>query len=104
MGAHFALHLDALQIVEELVGGFGGRAAAVPAGVRTVTHNTWLPRAGSSAVDSTGTSGSAIFPSDVVLPGMLYGAILRCPHPHARVVSVDTAAARKLPGPGWSVH
>jgi len=43
-------------------------------------------------------SGTAIYPSDVVLPGMLYGAILRCPHPHARVVRVDTAAAEKLPG------
>jgi hypothetical protein len=30
-------------------------------------------------------SGSAIFPSDIVVPGMLYAAILRCPHPHARV-------------------
>ena len=30
-------------------------------------------------------SGSAVYPSDVSLPNMLYGAILRCPHPHARV-------------------
>jgi CO/xanthine dehydrogenase Mo-binding subunit len=26
-------------------------------------------------------SGSAIYPSDISLPDMLYGAILRCPHP-----------------------
>jgi len=43
-------------------------------------------------------SGSAVSPSDVVLPGMLYGAILRCPHPHARVKRIDTATAEKLPG------
>ena len=43
-------------------------------------------------------SGTAVFPSDVVLPGMCYGAILRCPHPHARVKSVDTRAAEKMPG------
>jgi CO/xanthine dehydrogenase Mo-binding subunit len=43
-------------------------------------------------------SGTAVYPSDVVLPGMLYGAILRCPHPHARVVHVDNSAAEKLPG------
>ncbi len=43
-------------------------------------------------------SGSAIFPSDIVLPGMLHGAILRCPHPHARVRGVDSSAAEVLPG------
>ncbi len=43
-------------------------------------------------------SGSAIYPSDLSLPGMLYGAILRCPHPHARVKNVDTGAAEKMPG------
>jgi xanthine dehydrogenase YagR molybdenum-binding subunit len=43
-------------------------------------------------------SGSARYPSDLVLPGMLYGAILRCPHPHARVRKCDTDAAVALPG------
>ena len=43
-------------------------------------------------------SGTAVYPSDVVLPGMLYGAILRCPHPHARVKRVDTSAAKQMPG------
>jgi xanthine dehydrogenase YagR molybdenum-binding subunit len=43
-------------------------------------------------------SGTAVYPSDVLLPGMLYGAILRCPHPHARVQRVDTSRAEKMPG------
>jgi len=43
-------------------------------------------------------SGAATYPSDLLLPGMLYGAILRCPHPRAKVLSIDTAAAGKLPG------
>jgi len=43
-------------------------------------------------------SGSAVFPSDVSLPNMLYGAILRCPHPHARVKNVETGRAAKMPG------
>jgi CO/xanthine dehydrogenase Mo-binding subunit len=43
-------------------------------------------------------SGKALYPSDVLLPEMLYGAILRCPHPHARVQSVDIAKAREMPG------
>jgi CO/xanthine dehydrogenase Mo-binding subunit len=43
-------------------------------------------------------SGTAVYPSDLVLPRMLYGAILRCPHPHARVKSVDTGKAEKMRG------
>ena len=43
-------------------------------------------------------SGAAIYTSDVLLPGMLYGAILRCPHAHAMVKKVDTAKAEKMPG------
>ncbi len=43
-------------------------------------------------------SGTAAYPSDVILPKMLYAAILRCPHPHATVKKVDTSAAVKMPG------
>ncbi len=43
-------------------------------------------------------SGSAIYPSDILLPNMLYGAIVRCPHPHAQVQSIDTSGAEKLAG------
>ena len=43
-------------------------------------------------------SGSAIYPSDVSLPNMLYGAILRCPHPHARVKKIETGKAKSMPG------
>ncbi len=43
-------------------------------------------------------SGTAVYPSDILLPGMLYGAILTCPHPHARVRRVDTATAETMPG------
>jgi CO/xanthine dehydrogenase Mo-binding subunit len=43
-------------------------------------------------------SGAAIYPHDVSLPGMLHGAILRCPHAHARVLSIDTTEAERMPG------
>ncbi len=43
-------------------------------------------------------SGSAVYPQDVSLPDMLHGAILRCPHPHARVTKINTGAAEKMPG------
>jgi CO/xanthine dehydrogenase Mo-binding subunit len=43
-------------------------------------------------------SGTAVYPSDVVLPDMLYGAILRCPYAHARVKRIDPTAAERMPG------
>ncbi|HSR51239.1 MAG TPA: xanthine dehydrogenase family protein molybdopterin-binding subunit [Acidobacteriota bacterium] len=43
-------------------------------------------------------SGTAVFPSDVRLPGMLHGCILRCPHAHARVISIDTSRAEMMQG------
>jgi 4-hydroxybenzoyl-CoA reductase subunit alpha len=43
-------------------------------------------------------SGRAVFTDDIVLPGMLYGRVLRSPHPRARVVRIDAAKARALPG------
>jgi CO/xanthine dehydrogenase Mo-binding subunit len=43
-------------------------------------------------------SGAAIYTSDVLLPGMLYGAILRCPHAHAMVKKIDTTKAETMPG------
>jgi len=43
-------------------------------------------------------TGKAIYSADFVAPGVLHGAILRCPHAHARIRSIDTAAAAALPG------
>ena len=41
--------------------------------------------------------GRGTFVDDVQLPGMLHGAILRSPLAHARILSVDTAAAEAHP-------
>ena len=43
-------------------------------------------------------TGRAQFGADFHLPGMLTGRIKRSPHAHARIVSIDTSAAEKLPG------
>ncbi|HET9627944.1 MAG TPA: xanthine dehydrogenase family protein molybdopterin-binding subunit [Novosphingobium sp.] len=43
-------------------------------------------------------TGKAIYGPDFVAPGMLHGAILRSPHAHARIRSIDTSAAAALPG------
>ncbi|MEE2996156.1 MAG: xanthine dehydrogenase family protein molybdopterin-binding subunit, partial [Pseudomonadota bacterium] len=44
------------------------------------------------------TTGTAVFTVDVSFPGMLHAKVLRSPHAHARVVSVDASAARAMPG------
>ena len=43
-------------------------------------------------------TGKATFIDDVKLPGMLYAAVLRSPHAHARIKSVDVSEALKLTG------
>ena len=43
-------------------------------------------------------TGRAAFGADYALPGMLYGRILRSPHAHARILSIDTSKAEALPG------
>ncbi len=43
-------------------------------------------------------TGRAKYGSDAQLPGMAYGKVLRSPHAHARIVSIDTHAAESLPG------
>ena len=43
-------------------------------------------------------SGQSIYAADVKLPGLLWAKILRSPHPHARIVRVDTSKAEKVAG------
>ena len=43
-------------------------------------------------------SGAALYAGDVRLPGLLVGAALRSPVPHARITALDVSAAREVPG------
>ncbi len=43
-------------------------------------------------------TGRARYTVDIRLPGMLVGGILRSPHPHARILNIDTSQAKRLPG------
>jgi CO/xanthine dehydrogenase Mo-binding subunit len=50
-------------------------------------------------VDARGkVTGKARFAADLSLPGVLYAKTLRCPFPHARLLSLDTSKAERLPG------
>lgn len=42
--------------------------------------------------------GRTRFVSDLVLPYMLHGAILKSPYAHARILKLDTSRAKRLPG------
>jgi 4-hydroxybenzoyl-CoA reductase alpha subunit len=53
-----------------------------------------LPRVDAAAK----VTGVAVYADDISLPRMLHCRILRSPHPHARILSVDASAARRLPG------
>ena len=43
-------------------------------------------------------TGRARYSADLNLPGMLYGKVLRSPHAHARIKSIDTSRAEAMPG------
>jgi aerobic-type carbon monoxide dehydrogenase small subunit (CoxS/CutS family) len=43
-------------------------------------------------------SGSLRYAGDMVMPHMLHMQVLRSPHPHARIVSIDTSQAEAVPG------
>ncbi len=43
-------------------------------------------------------TGRALYGADLQLARMVHGAVLRSPHAHARILSIDTSLAEKLPG------
>jgi len=43
-------------------------------------------------------TGKAVYTGDIELTGMLQLKILRSPYPHAKILSIDTSAAQRVPG------
>src|SRR6266704_4007584 len=66
----------------------------------TTTTNgyTWIGKDIKRREDPDLLTGRAEYTNDVKLPGMLHAAVLRSPYAHARIVSIDTSAAKKVPG------
>lgn len=81
-------------------------AVAAPAARLTPVRRTGRPSAEQSRVGrSLGApagrrivQGREPFTLDVAVPGLLHLKVLQSPHAHARIRSIDTAAARSLPG------
>ncbi|MCU1260118.1 MAG: hypothetical protein JWO80_3003, partial [Bryobacterales bacterium] len=63
-----------------------------PGEFQVVNHS--VPRADGFAK----VTGRAIYTSDIELDGMCWAKVLRSPFAHARIVSIDTSAARTHPG------
>jgi len=77
------------------------RAADVLSGASGAAQQTGAGIIGTRMrkVDGAGkVTGTAVYTDDIMLPGMLHAKILRSPHPHARIVSIDTSAAEAMPG------
>ena len=62
----------------------------------SATSTSARGRSGPDGLDKV--TGRARFAADMILPGMLYGHVLRSPHAHAKIVSIDTKAALAMPG------
>ena len=43
-------------------------------------------------------TGEARYTADILLPGMIWGKVLRSPLPHAKIVAIDTREAEQMPG------
>lgn len=77
---------------------------AIEDAVRGVKH-TEAPEAGQAVGKSLGApagplvvTGTARYTFDVEVPGLLHMKLLRSPHPHARIVDIDTRDALQVPG------
>ncbi len=70
--------MSAVETTPEAAAGYVGRAMRRKEDPRMIT-------------------GRARYADSIVLPGMLYAAIIRSPEAHARIVSIDTSGARERP-------
>jgi carbon-monoxide dehydrogenase large subunit len=66
--------------------------------VSATVEGRWVGRRLKRKEDPPLITGRGAYTDDHVLPGMLYAAIIRSPEAHARIVSIDTDAARRRPG------
>ena len=58
----------------------------------------WIGRPLARAEDERFVKGEAAYVGDMKRPGMLHAAFVRSYYAHARIVAIDTEAARALPG------
>jgi CO/xanthine dehydrogenase Mo-binding subunit len=70
----------------------------LPPGIKEVIRESNIKTSFQSPEVWDKVMGKAVYGSDMKLPGMLYGKILRSPHPHARIKMIDLSRAEKMAG------
>ena len=60
--------------------------------------NKWIGQRTIRPDGAEKVTGSATFAADTMMAGMIWGKVLRSPHPHARIRGIDTSRAEALPG------
>jgi CO/xanthine dehydrogenase Mo-binding subunit len=66
--------------------------------MNVITNNKWI---GQNTIRPDGVdkvTGRAAYAADTTMPGMIWGKVLRSPHPHAKIRGINTAKAEALPG------
>src|SRR6201996_7244036 len=66
--------------------------------MNVVTNNKWIGQRTIRPDGMDKVTGRAQFAADTSMPGMIWGKVLRSPHPHARIKSINTKKAEALPG------
>jgi len=76
-----------------------GQTAAIPSSATAQDSAAWVGRSMERVEDAALLSGNGRFIDDLgVRPGTLHAAILRSPHAHADILSIDATAAKAAPG------
>lgn len=60
--------------------------------------NSWIGKSTIRPDGADKVTGRAAYAADTNMPGMIWGKVLRSPHPHARILSIDTSKAETLAG------
>src|SRR5580704_7346894 len=60
--------------------------------------NKWIGKRTPRPDGADKVTGRAAYAADTTMPGMIWGKVLRSPHAHARIKSIDTSKAEALPG------
>ena len=72
--------------------------ATNPAAAEVGSGYRWIGQSMKRVEDPRLLTGRGRYIDDVVLPHMAHAAVLRSPHAHARIKSIDTSRAEALPG------
>ncbi len=63
-----------------------------------VEERTWVGKSVKRREDPRILAGRGTYVDDIKLPGLLHAAVLRSPQAHARIKSIDTSEAKRVPG------